>query len=122
MPEVRYLREMPTPNYLMAGAKPNDQGYAHGDAAAGMFRGPEEAYERALVTLAAGITNYTRAMFAESPAGTPHTIERVIAPMLDAWVEALSLPRGRLDGGACSAWAEHVYDAIGWDSDLGKFK
>jgi hypothetical protein len=110
---IKKLSEVDTPNYL------KDWQLDRHRAAACRERGtfPEADQERAMVTLADAIAGYINAMYAAMPEGDHAAIQWGIGPMLDGWKYLLSHPRGRLDGGAASSWAEYAQEMIGYDPD-----
>lgn len=78
--------------------------------------GDEHKAEQALVRMADGIADYANAMLATTE--RDFVMGELLGGLLSGWVRLLGGPRGRLDGGTCSAWALRVAEAIGWDMDL----
>jgi len=77
---------------------------------------PRPGPERALVCVAAGITEYAQHMAADGPV-FDGVLSPAIGDMLQGFQELLNGERGRLGGGTCDTWARNIADAVEWDMD-----
>lgn len=89
----------------------------HEQAVAQHLMGELTGREEAILALGDGIATY----IANAPHEWPSAYETEhFAPAIDAFASMLDCDLGRLDAGTLSSWASKMYQAIGWDYELGE--
>jgi hypothetical protein len=111
--KVIELRHMQLPDYLKGAQLRGHVRAVNG----GWLDGNAGRHESALVKLADAIAAYATAMLTEMPDGDALAVESGIGPMLDGWRWLLNHERGRLDGGVCDAWAQHMTEVLGYEKE-----